>query len=80
MLSLGQLYTDDTNDDADNDDDNDTQWTNHDYIASLACMPNKPKISTHHVVLQVDQLIYILLVWLTGSHNMLRSMHHVTKT
>ena len=38
MLSLGQLYTDDINDDTnDNDDDsdnNDTQWTNHDCIGS----------------------------------------------
>ena len=51
MLSLGQLYTDDTN--YDNDDnnnnydndtnDNDTQWTNHDCIGSLACMPNELK-------------------------------------
>ena len=39
MLSLGQLYTDDTND----NDTNDTQWTNHDCIGSLACMPNEPK-------------------------------------
>ena len=51
MLSLGQLYTDDnaddndaTNNDDTNDNDNDTQWTNHDCIDSLACMPNKPKI------------------------------------
>ena len=53
MLSLGQLYTDDTNDDDDddnddddndaNDDDNDTRWTNHDCIGSLACMPDEPK-------------------------------------
>ena len=46
MLSLGQLYTDDTNDDDDidaNDDDNDTWWTNHDCIGSLPCMPNEPK-------------------------------------
>ena len=46
MLLLEQLYTnDDTNndDDDDNDDDNDIQWTNHDYIGSLACMPNEPK-------------------------------------
>ena len=47
-LLLGQLYTDDTNDNDDNgddtnDDDNDTQWTNHDCIGSLACMPNEPK-------------------------------------
>ena len=44
----------DTNDDDDNDaddannddtdnDDNDTQWTNHDCIDSLACMPDEPK-------------------------------------
>ena len=60
MLSLGQLYTDDTNDDDndnnsdtnDNDNDNnsdtndnDTRWTNHDCIGSLACMPNEPKTS-----------------------------------
>ena len=53
MLSLGWLYTDDTNNDDDdddnddndtNDDDNDTRWTNHDCIGSLACMPNEPKI------------------------------------
>ena len=47
MLLLGQLYTDtinsDTNDDNANDDDSDTQWTNHDCIGSLACMPNEPK-------------------------------------
>ena len=52
MLSLEQLYTDDTNDDDDNDkdddndandNDNDTQWTNHDCIGSLTCMPNEPK-------------------------------------
>ena len=50
MLSLGQLYTDDTNDDdtndeyaKDGDNDNNTQWTNHDCIGSLACMPNEPK-------------------------------------
>ena len=50
MLSLGQLYTDDTNDDDDdndlNDDDKDTQRTNHDWIGSLACMPNEPKSRT----------------------------------
>ena len=47
MLSLGQLYTDDTSNDNDdaNDDDNDTRWTNHDCIGSLACMPNEPKTS-----------------------------------
>ena len=47
MLSLGQLYTDDTNDNANNDDDDDntnnTRWTNHVCIGSLACMPNEPK-------------------------------------
>ena len=52
MLSLGQLYTDDTNDNDNatatndndaNDDDNNTQQTNHDCIGSLACMPNEPK-------------------------------------
>ena len=44
-LSMGQLYTDDANDDANgnDDDDNDTQWKNHDCIGSLACMPNEPK-------------------------------------
>ena len=48
MLSLGQLYTYNTNDDDaddDNDDDNNTQQTNHDCIGSLACMPNEPKTS-----------------------------------
>ena len=51
MLSLGQLYIDNTNDVHDDDDDNDntnddnnTWWTNHDCIGSLACMPNEPKI------------------------------------
>ena len=48
-LSMGQLYTDNTNDDDNdndaNDDDNDTWWTNHDCIGSLACMPNEPKIT-----------------------------------
>ena len=47
IQSLGQLYPDDdTNDDDNdntNDDDNDTQWTNHDCIGSLECMPNEPK-------------------------------------
>ena len=45
MLPLGQLYTDDTNNtnDANDNNDNDTQWTNHDWIGSLACMPNEPK-------------------------------------
>ena len=53
MFSLEQLYTFDTNDDNDNnndnnddndtnDDDNDTRQTNHDWIGSLACMPNEP--------------------------------------
>ena len=59
MPSLGQLYTDDTNDakDDENDDTNDTQWTNHDCLSSLACMPNEPKIlavflcSTHLLAL-----------------------------
>ena len=40
MLSLGQLYTDDTNDNTNNDD---TPQTNHDCIGSLACMQNEPK-------------------------------------
>ena len=47
MLSLGQLYTYETNDDNDNDindDNNNTQWTNHDCTGSLACMPNEPKL------------------------------------
>ena len=49
MLSLGQLYTDNTNDDANdtdanNNNTNDTWWTNHDCIGSLACMPNEPKM------------------------------------
>ena len=53
LLSLGQLYTDDTNDCANdndnndnddaNNDHNDIQWTNHDCIGSLACMSNEPK-------------------------------------
>ena len=49
MLSLGQLYTDNTNDDDNNtnDDDNDTLRTNHDCIGSLACMPNEPKSQVH---------------------------------
>ena len=49
MLSLGQLYTDDNDDDNDdndaNDDDNDRRRTNHDCIGSLTCMPNEPKKS-----------------------------------
>ena len=49
---MGQLYTDDTNNnDNDNNDndydtnnnDNNSWWTNHDCIGSLACMPNEPK-------------------------------------
>ena len=56
MLSLEQLYTDDSNenDDSDNNDDNDTndndndtRQTNHDCIGSLACMPNEPKTGTY---------------------------------
>ena len=45
---MGQLYTDNTNDEDNNDDndakddDNDTQWTNHDCIGSLVCMPDEP--------------------------------------
>ena len=50
MLSLGQLYTDpDTNNNDVND--NDTQWTNRDYIGSLACMANEPKTSSVFVPL-----------------------------
>ena len=52
MLSLGQLYTDNTNEDDnddnandDDDDTNDTRRTSHDCIGSLACMPNEPKSS-----------------------------------
>ena len=48
MLLLGQLYTDDTNNDDENntnDDDNDTRWTNQDCIGSLACIQNEPKTS-----------------------------------
>ena len=52
MLSLGQLYTDDY-DAADNNntnnDGNDTRRTNRDYIGSLACMPNEPKIPIFQV-------------------------------
>ena len=41
---MGELYTDDTNnDDTDNDDDNDTRWTNHDCIGSLPNEPKSPK-------------------------------------
>ena len=50
MLSLGKLYTDDTNDDDndnddnnDNNDANDKRRTNNDCIGSLACMQNEPK-------------------------------------
>ena len=55
-LPMGQLYTDETdnddnndddnndNDDDANDNDNDTRRTNHDCIGSLACMSNEPKI------------------------------------
>ena len=60
MLSLEQLYTDDDINDANNDDDdadnddtnddtNDTQWTNHDCIGSLVCMPNVPTSSARHM-------------------------------
>ena len=51
MLSLGWLYTYDTNDDdndAANNNDNDTRWANHNCIGSLSCMPNEPK-STRHI-------------------------------
>ena len=58
MLSLGQLFTDDTNDNDDdnnnaNDDNSDTWWTNHDCIDSLACMPNEPKSTRDIQVLLV---------------------------
>ena len=66
MLLLGQLYTDNTNDNAndddDDDDDSDTQWTNHDCIGSLECMPNEPKT----VLETVDHSITNLIRLLTG--------------
>ena len=50
---MGQLYTDDTNDDTKdndnnddndaNDDNNDTRWKNHDCIGSLAKWAKNPK-------------------------------------
>ena len=39
-MSLGELYTNDTNANDDDTDDNTTQWTEHDCIGSL---PNEPK-------------------------------------
>ena len=64
MLSLGQLYTNDTNDNDDdndkdnntNDDENDTRQTNHDCIGSLACIPNEPKTSIVHNSSAVSQV------------------------
>ena len=55
MLSLGQLYTENTNHNDDNDDDDDadndtsdidnnTWQANHDYIGWLAFMPNGQKV------------------------------------
>ena len=63
MLSLEQLYTDNTNSDAnnnddDNDDTNDIQQTNHDCIGSLACMPNKP---TRSIPMHLSQTISDIL-------------------
>ena len=60
-LSMGHLYTDNTDDndddnnDDDDDDDNDTRRTNHDGICSLACTQNEPKsnkIVLHETFLQ----------------------------
>ena len=65
MLSLEQLYTDNTNNDNHNDDDNDdndndtnnndndTRQTNYDCIGSLACMPNDPKTQLIQLHLQI---------------------------
>ena len=56
MLLLGQLYTDanyDNNNDNANDDDSDTQWTNHDCIGSLACMPRSQKVNTYNLPLEL---------------------------
>ena len=61
MLSLGQLYTNDTNDDATidtNDDDNNTQWTNHNCIGSLAYMPNEPKTGS----IKYNSYYYLYLI------------------
>ena len=67
MLLLEQLYTDDdTNDDDDNDtnnDDNDTQWTNHDCIGSLACMPNEPKTRDLLVFKSCNRITTRVLLW-----------------
>ena len=63
MLSLGQLYTDDYDDNDDdydndtNDDDNDTRWTNYDCIGSLACMPNEPKTHLEYT-LKIFKIIF----------------------
>ena len=76
MLSLGQLYTDDDTNDANdddanngdtNDDDSNTQWTNHDCIGSLACVPIELKIRKrwqrlfNHVVLHHFHYLVICL-------------------
>ena len=75
MLSLGQLYTDDTNydnnDDDDDDDnnanDNDTQRTNDDCIGSLACMPIEPKSPmytlSHLNVMFNDKIINTVIIF-----------------
>ena len=69
MLSLGWLYTDNTNDNDNNDDDdnnddndanddnNDTRWTNHDCIGSLACMSNEPKIRINRIKERFNYLV-----------------------
>ena len=64
MLSLGQLYTDDTNDDANDDDTNDTWWTNHDYIGSLACMPNEPKSTRRLIITMLSKCMLAIAAWL----------------
>ena len=64
MLSLGQLYTDGTNDDNDgnnddaNDNSNNTRWTNHDCIGSLACMPNEPKFKKYGEVIESGRWLH----------------------
>ena len=44
------MYTDANDDNDTNNDNNDTRQTNHDYIGSLACMPNEPMSTTFSVI------------------------------
>ena len=56
---------DDANDaDDDSNNDDDTQWTIHDYIGSLASMPNEPKT--------VDYLAQCMYIPILSQWNLLK--------